>query len=250
MRKTLVGMLSVLMVPAIASAWLAYNDFAWDPTQSTDTNLVTTYFGTSGTPSGPLKDYATGLNSLVTVTTSGGGTNRVNHGIMPNSGTDAYGYFNGIIDGVGEWDYGAPDSLIQFTGLNPAYSYNVVLYGNRNNPTYETVAGARVSLYVIESADSWVNQHSTGADIVNYSQVGDAVRITNGYNTVKGWVARYESIDPGADGTFTIRVADGGSVGPPRQYVSGMVFEEIVPEPTTLALFGLGGLLLMLRRKK
>ncbi|MBN1676827.1 MAG: PEP-CTERM sorting domain-containing protein [Kiritimatiellae bacterium] len=255
MSKKCLVVLAVLIVPMFAGAaplWTAYNDLAWTNTQATYGGE--THYATStdqdGLPSnGELKNWSDGVGVGVNVAVSGGGY-VVSHGAMPNAGTDAYNAFNGKIDGVGEMDYNAVENgQLLFTGMDTsgAITYELTIFGCRNNATYGQPATARVTDFIISDVDAFANNSSVGAD---FSGVGDnSTVITNGYNTLDGFVAKFTGIVPGEDGDMLITVADGGSVTSAGFYANGFMLEAI-PEPSTMALFGLGGLLLFLRRRK
>ncbi|MBN1669821.1 MAG: lamin tail domain-containing protein [Kiritimatiellae bacterium] len=187
-------------------AWAAYNDLHWVSGQ-TAVN-ITTYSTTNGnetaTASGALRDHASGATVAATLTVTGGNRLTPAHetqGANPASGTDAYAVFNGIVDSVGLVASGdAPDIRLMLTGLDPAMTYEVVLYGNRAETAYTD----RLTTSTIQDVDSFENYSSAGAD---FSGVSDAsVTICNGGNTTAGQIARFTRIVPGSDGDFEVVV--------------------------------------------
>ena len=113
--------------------FVAYNDLSWS-TGQVNTNITVYTAGQSGL----LKDYATGTDTAVTVSIAGGYVNATTQtqGSSANSGTDAYNVFNGIVDGLGLISYTAANLTFTFSDLDPSLSYELVLFGNRNNSSY------------------------------------------------------------------------------------------------------------------
>jgi hypothetical protein len=159
-----------------------------------------------------------------TITTPGG-TLTVNTNATPanyrryNTGSNVLREdFFYLTDGWGpvEWE---------LTGLTPGGTYDIILYG-RYDPSYGGYRGADMS--------------------VNGSPIAQEAGFTDGdgYHAEGDWNA------PGvvADGTGKITgVFAFGSEA--HAEWGGIQFQE-VPEPTTTALLGLGGLALILRRRK
>ncbi|MBN1674757.1 MAG: PEP-CTERM sorting domain-containing protein [Kiritimatiellae bacterium] len=68
------------------------------------------------------------------------------------------------------------------------------------------------------------------------------------YNDLRWTTGQATAVDPDIDGQFTVRVAP-NAAGAPAAYVNGFMIEAI-PEPSTVALFGMGSLILLLRRRQ
>ncbi|MBN1674323.1 MAG: lamin tail domain-containing protein [Kiritimatiellae bacterium] len=182
------------------SLFTAYNDLGWAAGQLAQN--ITRY--TRG-QSGLLKDYASGEDTAVTLSVAGGDGPVLTQGADPQSGTDAHAVFDGIVDGVGLISYGPTNLTLRFTGLDPTLRYEFVLFGNRHNADYLD----RYSTIAISDVDAFRNESSAGTDFSG--PASDSVVITNGYNTVNGFVARFSQVDPGTDGDMTVTVSDNAS---------------------------------------
>lgn len=205
------------------------------PTSHADFTAFNDFGGGSGSTattftqgqSGLLRDFATGTNSPVTLSVVAGTPapavdNGNTNGGMPTSSTDAHTVFNGfvVMTGYTQYNVTTPNfsSLqLNFTGLNPAKTYDIVLTGNRNEPTYT----ARRSMFTIADVDAFTNSHSAGTTVITTTVTDDSVHFVTGYNTVNGQVARWTGVQPGADGDMTINVtAPPGSDG--RWYINAL----------------------------
>ena len=185
-----------------ATKFVAYNDLAWASGQINSN--ITTY--TTG-QNGLLKDYATGIDTTVTLTVAGGyiDATTLTQGSNANNGTDAYTVFNGIMNGMGLISYGATNLTFSFTGLDPNLTYEFVLFGNRDNASYTT----RMTTTAISDVAYFTNTSTPGTDFSGPSD--PSVTIVNGYNTVNGYVARFTNINPGPDGDLLITVSSDDS---------------------------------------
>ncbi|MBN1674039.1 MAG: fibronectin type III domain-containing protein [Kiritimatiellae bacterium] len=203
------------------TAFTAYNDLAWESGQLALN--ITAYSRGQG---GALVDYRTGaaLGARLSLDSGGSGP-YLDQGANAAGGTDAGAVFNGIVDCRGLIAYDAANLVMRFSGLDPALSYEVVVFGNRDNALYTD----RITKNWIGGADSFVNAASAGAD---FSGPADAsTGIANGYNTANGYVARFTEVDPGADGLFELHVYDNESATAPKFYVNAVM----------LSAYGAGG---------
>jgi len=193
-------------------AFTAYNDLAWFDGQPAAN--ITRY--TRG-QQGLLVDHATGTPVGALLTIDHGGDGPLAQGTNAVAGTDAHAVFDGKLDLAGVIGYGSNLSLT-ISGLSRALTYTIVLCGNRGEPDYTD----RRTRYTID-ADSSVNRSSDGTW---FSGPADpTVSIRNGYNTLRGHVARFEGVNPGADGAFEIVIADGGSGAPPKFYLGALMLK-------------------------
>jgi hypothetical protein len=189
---------------AASGGWVSYNDCVYlDGQISTNISKVSCF---TDAASGVLVDYTSGQETGVSVlvTTSGSVAEQTSTdlaGSEPNSGTDAYNLFHDYVNMVGGEKLSSAESWIElaFTNLDPADRYTFATTANRNGADYT----ARETLFTISGADSVTNTSSTGVTINSDTSVAFSI----GYNTVNGYVARWENIDPGTDGAFTIRYA-------------------------------------------
>ncbi|MBN1670365.1 MAG: hypothetical protein JXR37_05005 [Kiritimatiellae bacterium] len=197
------------------AVFVAYNDFGWAAPQRT--NRITRY---SIGESGALLDYLGGTNLAAQLDVQGGSGPYADQGAGAAAGTDAYAVFNGIVDCTGLISYNADSNLtLTVSGLATNLDYEVVLFGNRANSDYLD----RATDVTLSGADSFENLSTPGAAFSD--PAASSVIITNGYNTVQGCVARFGRVRPGADGLFTLTVADGGSAEPPKYYLNALMLK-------------------------
>ena len=135
--------------------------------------------------------------------------------------TDAERVFGGKVDCRGLISYSATDLTLTFTGLDPAAHYEVVVFGNRDVPSYAD----RITKVAIEGESTFVNASTPGA---SFSGPADrSTGLVNGYNTERGHVARFVQVDPGADGTFRLRVYDNESAARPKFYANAVMLRGV-----------------------
>ena len=124
-------------------------------------------------------------------------------------------------------------------GLNPNSLYDLALYGNRN------AFADGVERFTLGGAVSATNSSSIGI-INNFVTDLDTRK-----NQALGHIARWTVIDPGADGIITVEVhAQGANTN--IAYLNALRLVEVsqIPEPSSLALFGLGSMLVLGRRRR
>jgi hypothetical protein len=198
----------------------AYNDLAWDVGQLSDNiTTITSPFGASDLPSsGFLIDYDTGELTSIELTVIGGyysGTDS-NHSQAGDAvmAGDAHSIFDGRVDPMGTLSYndGEIDTTLRFSGLDPARRYNIALYTHRNGSAeYDW---GRAALVTLMGARFFVNVSSPDMDdngVPLFSGLSDdSTRYAA--NNPDGQVVRFENIQPGIDGEFTIRIAWDGTL--------------------------------------
>ena len=197
----------------------AFNDLAWSAGQLAD--KITRYTGwtTSGlSTNGPLVDYDTGSNVAATVAVAADGAWNdafTNQGASATDG-EAAGLFSGIVDCKGLASGG--DIHLQFGGLDPDWLYTLVLFGNRDEPSYTT----RTTAFTIQDVAAFSNESSAGVEILGSGGAwpDDVARFVTGYNTASGLVARFTNIRAGSDQDFTVLVSTGDS-----RYVNAFLLE-------------------------
>ena len=230
--RSLVGISFVLWAATAAHAsFAAYNDFGGTDS-GYDGGNVTAFTASAG---GELIDYDTGESVGVTMSLS---TAIDPAGGALTEGTPAYDYFYGRVnvDGYMYHDYKHPYT-ITFTGLDPNKTYEVVLFGDEGAEGLETM-----NVYQILSADSFDNESSGTISGDN----NEIATMNVGYNSLTGYVAHYTNIQPGADGDFMIRIRAGGEDG--IWCLNALRLSTHAPEPSSLALLGIGGMVLLRRR--
>jgi hypothetical protein len=236
--------------------WVAYNDGVGAASVPNTTNF-TPAFGDGGgfeDNDGLLVDFSTGLPTSVLVTASGSNISG-SIGAMPNAGTDAYSLFNGILDlnDSASYNSSGSDWYIEyaFTGLNPLFTYEFLTTANRNSISYDGAgAASRWTKFSLLGADAAANASSVGVADLG----GNVLEMNTGYNSVNGYLAGWEGINPGADGTIVIRSENVGIGGPGeavKSYgIQGFSFSETIPEPSTTLLSVAGLAALALRRRR
>ena len=274
---------------AVSYVWQAYNDCSPSGSgTSTDTNLVTIYTlsnntrtvnGISQGASGALKNFATGaaVAPTVTFTHVNADANGSLGGGLFAAGTPANAVFvtgtsskinvNQSGTGIRKNPTGATTPWfveMTFANLDPNETYTLATTLNRDN-TYALVRWTKVS---IAGAEGFVNESAAGSTpspnsianiFFNPGGASDYVSIGPN-NTSNGAIAEWTGIKPGADGQFVIRFAvpdnttqTGGSAfdfteggyGP-----TAFMLAQEIPEPSTLALLGMGALACASRRRK
>lgn len=172
--------------------WTAFNDVAWDSTQSSSNISLYSPVGLQG---GPLVDYATGIRLPVTAMLSG----EVGYieGAAPShveTGQAAEQCFGKALslDGYARWEKGSV--TLTFAGLNPKRQYDVVLYGSRGS-TEEKYRERKTTVCVmtgIETGNNSDEKTLTAADV--------------------GIMWYYTSLIP-SDGTLSFRLTASGGGG-------------------------------------
>ena len=215
------------MVGGGNAGFTAYNDLAWGTGQlNTNITRFTSPNGPNGLgllSSGKLKDFATGLDTAVTLTVSGGkfdgDANHATHGANPLPGTDAYALFDGKVTGQGAISYinQAGSSLVlTFTGLDPSKVYDLAYFAHRDNYAWE-----RASLVTLSGQAAFTNSSSAATD--NPNEPGGVlftgptdISTRLPADNDNGYVARFSTIDPGSDGIVELIISFDGDV--PSQY--------------------------------
>ncbi|MBN1673825.1 MAG: fibronectin type III domain-containing protein [Kiritimatiellae bacterium] len=209
-----------------AGTFTAYNDLCWDATQPAARITAITR-----AESGLLMDHDTGEYIPVTLTINAGGGRAVEVGADPAARTEAASVFGGIVDCRGVLDYATSELTFTVAGLSSARRYELTLFGNRANTAYT----ARTTPLTLEGADGSVNTSSAGVTVQTALVADDTTVIVNGFNTVKGLVARYDQIEPGADGEIRVRVpAWSGTGDAGRSYLNALRLRTVEPPAPTL----------------
>jgi len=262
-RARVVSGLAVLVVcldlASVAGAeFVAYNDCNFNgDTTSPNVTYYTVNNPRSLPTSGLLVDNSTGTNTGVTVTmeASGNWTYILWDGGagISNTSSDAYAIFENVpgLDVAGMLQYDSSAGWyeeIVFTGLNPNLSYEFATTANRGgSSSYDD----RWTKWTIMEADTYTYA-SSAASGGPLEKIGeDCVQFRTGSNGDDGYVAKWTDITA-ADGSFTIRVE---AAGDPYHAYKGygpsvFMLEEIIPEPATMGLLGLGVVGLVLRRRR
>ena len=204
---------------------VSYNDLSWAPGQMIDN--ITRYTTDAGlgnppeTSQGLLLDYATGERLPISLSIQGGvwdGAVHAARGALSIEDTDAYIRFKDRVDTTGIISFDKTDLKMTFSGLNPAYKYNLSLFGNHAN----VQATPRLSKTTLSGAQSFENTSSISSTVTGANQ--ESTIIDNGFNTRKGQVARFTNIFSGEDGEIKLTQSDGGSHNPSKPYINAVKF--------------------------
>jgi hypothetical protein len=271
---------------AVSYVWQAYNDCSPSGSgTSTDTNLVTIYTLSNNTrtvngitqgASGALKDFATGAAVAPTVafTHLNADCNGTLGTTLFSAGTPANDVF--VVGAASKISMTTAGTAMRtatsgsawyvdmtFSNLNPSSTYTFATTLNRDNSGY-TDRWTKIS---ISGADTMLNESAAGSpasqsSITNFfynpGSSSDYVSI-NSYTTLNGAIAEWTHINPGADGTFTIRFTSptvttetgGSAISANNGYgPTAFMLAQEIPEPSTLALLGMGALACASRRRK
>jgi len=232
------------------SSFTAYNDLAWG-TGQLDTNITkitSPVDGTPGLPSdGNLVDYSTGLPTDVKLTVTGGVFVVANatQGSEPDSGTDAYNYFNGKVSSLGAISYNntappAGNLVLTLTGIDPNEKYDMVFYANRDGYAWD-----RASLVTISGADAFTNSSSvatdnpTGTDGTIFDGPTDTSTRLPADNGTRGYVACFTDVNSGSDGEVVLTISFDGTGGNEYKgkYASALMVKQVVPAQPAPASF-------------
>ena len=192
----------------------AYNDLCWASGQVA-ANIARYSTGDAGL----LVDYETGSPLPVTLTVAGG--NPYVLGANAAAGTDADEVFGGVVDCTGVIGYSAENLTLRFAGLATNLVYELVLFGNRDNPGYID----RLSTLALSGVDAFRNESSVGTDFAGPADASTVV--CNGWNTDNGYVVRFVGIEPGADGELLVTVSDATS----KFYANAVMLKGTLPAP-------------------
>lgn len=235
---------------------VAYNDFGG--TASSVGGKTVNNIG--GNTSADLLDYDSGTKlALLTVGTTFGPV--ASGGVTAPAATPFDDVFGGIVNPQGPI-YNA-SFTVTIGDLDPSKQYEIVIGSDRANSS-----NVWHTEFAISGADAWTNTSSLGVYVIGGNNVNTfdgptdpstIIAINNNSNagvTARnngnfGMVAAFSGIRPGVDGAFTITVLAGpnDTNSPSNGYINALrLTESDVPEPASLVLAGLGGLVLLRRR--
>jgi hypothetical protein len=173
------------------------------------THVNATTYSANGLGSGPLRNFATGQATPITLTTAGVAINYAGASEFPADGTDAYDLFDGIID----FSTGTGTSLELAASTNSSYThtfsdldiqsvYEFAGTAIRGNDAYTN----RWTLVTLVGADGFTAEHSAGDGVITAGLAPNQAALWVGanHNPGQGFVVRWSDIDPGDDGTFSV----------------------------------------------
>lgn len=212
-------------------------------------NLTSTNYAEVVLPGGP---GSTSLSNLVDTSNTSSSI-----GIVLNTGSVVWrssGIANGGLDAVipalgnlavrtATQDYyfimgsNGSNATLTLTGLDPAATYSLGLFGTRGDT--DEVRNTRYSIADLN-----------GTQQTDIQTSGPGTGVNGGFDNNNGndsTVVRFENLVPDASGelVLTVSIVNGGYA-----YLGAIELTEAVPEPGSALLGGLGGLLLLTRRRR
>ena len=188
--------------------------------------------GVAGTVNSLMDDSGASTSSSVTWTTFN--TWDLQNG--DSNGTDQ-DMMSGYLD---NFNVGGPQTLT-ISGIQPNKGYDIYVYFNREQETYTGITasdGTNTNTYY--ARDNGSNYATNGYMISSDDNIGDGWTDANVFQFT-GYTG--STLDFSAPG-------DPGAPGAWKVYVQGIQLVVTVPEPSSTALLGLGGVALMLRRRR
>jgi len=191
-----------------------------------------------------LDDFNTGNDSGVDVSLTGGISDSSSTGQWGSrSQSPAWATSEALSDRFFITEGGS--GTMKFSGLTPGQAYNIELassYGGSGT------SGNDDGVYELTDADGLVEGFNAFTNDSLGTSVSWEPRLAadNGSNGVEGWLRWSNAVaDPSGELTFALSAPDGFN---PRIALNALQLTE-VPEPGSLALMGLGGLLILGRRR-
>jgi hypothetical protein len=209
--------------------FVTYNDCSGTASSNSNTTSFTNYMDYTGSTSGLLKNDATGSTTgMPTVTFTIPANTAIqpvlalDFGVNPYSGTDAYAIFNGKVDFSGTIiQYSSSIGWfveIKFTNLNPSKKYTFVGSAFRNSEN-----STRITQCTLQGADAFTNNSSNGVVLKS----GAVTKFLAANNSNEGYVVRWDDIEPGADGEFSIYTVSASSTDRRAYPLHGFMLQEI-----------------------
>lgn len=193
--------------------WTAYNDTAWQADDGADVSTSYTKYSPSVTPSGALiSESGSALPVTVTISTNAGSGDINYFALSTNvapwpAGTDAANEFEGKVGRGYTCEIQGPGAIVDvaFAGLNPAKRYKLVVWASRlaDGSNYSN----RLTDVTLSGMDSFVNSSTVADGVTEFTTTvtDDSTTLRATFKEGYGPVARFEQIDPGADGMISFR---------------------------------------------
>jgi len=195
--------------------WIAYNDHvgsAATAPNATIYSMMGRAVAESPEVGGPLKDFASGsVQTAGMVSTATGTPDYFGSSAYPDPGIPAYDLFNGIVEVgnansmIGVRQSAGSTATITFNNLDPEQRYSFRGTSVRGN-NY----ARRWTLCTLEGVNSYTNAHSpvgthTAANFPSGGMTANQVAFNSGENRADGALVGWDNIDPGPDGSFSIK---------------------------------------------
>lgn len=187
--------------------------------------------------SGQLKNHANGVNTGVTISLSAGGRplsaiatpSAVPLG--PETGSPAFNVFPISLDSAGYSTlYAGQTNYLDFTGLDPLKSYEIVLYSDRGIGDRST---GELLTYTISDALSFSNASLSAPplSVISGSQNESVtIDVTDNGRGDRGYVCRFTGVRSGSDGDMRITLTSAQGA-----YLNALKLVETTPQQISLA---------------
>jgi|GEM_PF-1515776 len=190
--------------------------------------------GVAGTVNSLMDDSGASTSSSVTWTT----WNLWDLANGDGNGTDE-DMMSGYLD-----NFSVGSQTLTISGIQPNKGYDIYVYFNREQETYTGITasdGTNTNTYY--ARDNGIDYATNGYMISSDDNIGDGWTDANVFQFTGYTGSTLDFSDPGDPGS---PAAPGGW----KVYVQGIQLVVTVPEPSSTALLGLGGVALMLRRSR
>ena len=144
-------------------------------------------------------------------------------------------------------------STVTVSGLSFAGSYDVYVYFDGNNGGSSRSSNYAIGAMFASGEDSESTSWASGQNVDKVYQLPVAGGTSGGTFPVagpNGNEGNYVLLSGITGSSFTLAATPGATPDINRAPINGIQIVEVVPEPSTTALLGLGGLALILRRRK
>ena len=189
--------------------WTAYNDLAGD-SDAPATSIT-------DAETGNLIDFETEVYLPVTVSVVG---KKGIYGALSGANTDAYGIFNGKVNGSDYLLYENGDHVFTFRNLNTSGTYRFVHFGNRAESNYNNKRYVNV---IISGVRAFTTNSSNGVSISTTSMYHDTARYDAGNND-EGYVAAWTDIELNSN-EFVVTVK--GDPGNEKHYSNVIMLQRL-----------------------